>query len=238
MLLGGEMDPLIVINFSVSPDAESDFNQFYHQQFLPQLLKESPEIKSIRRYEEIGVGGTLRWYNKQYLTIYQLNSVEAISKADAIFENAAVADVVKKFRQWKDNSLRNFSRITFKHTWSHARLPVDGVFSSRPFFLWQLEMKPELDHQFQDWYEKDYLPLQIAEIPTWVSSLRYESVGREPLRRLTIFETADESTLSRSLSDLRSVHRNKQNDEWHRRVDPAVTWHDASSFRPIFRWPD
>jgi len=101
-----------------------------------------------------------------------------------------------------------------------------------------LEMKPELDAGFQQWYEQDYLPLQVAEIPTWVGCRRYTSVGTQQSRHLTVFETSDETTLSRSLQDLRAVHRIEQNLEWQKRVEPAVTWQDASTFRPIFRWPD
>lgn len=230
--------PLVLINFSVNPEAESEFNRFYHHEFLPHLLKESPEIKNVRRYEEFGVAGSLRWYNKQFLTVYQLTVPEAIAQADAIFGRPAVSDVVKTFRDWKDKALRNFSRITFQHTWSHQRKPVDGAFSGRPFFLWQLEMKPELDKDFQDWYAQFYLPRQISEVPTWSGANRYESVGKEPTRHLTFFEAPDESTFLRCLSDLRAAHRIEENLAWQKRVESAVTWQDTTSFRPFFRWPD
>ncbi len=230
--------PLIVINFSVNPDAETEFNRFYHREFLPHLHKESPEIKNIRRYEEFGVGASLRWYNKQFLTIYQLNGADALGSVNAIFERPSVVDVIKTFREWKDKALRNFSRINFQHTWSHQRQSADGAFSGRPFFLWQLEMKEELDKDFQNWYEQTYLPLQIAEIPTWASARRYESVGTQPVRRLTFFEANDETTFARCLADLRSNHRVSENLEWQKKVEPAVTWQDASSFRPFYRWPD
>jgi hypothetical protein len=67
---------------------------------------------------------------------------------------------------------------------------------------------------------------------------RYQSVGATPVRHLTFFETAHEPGLMRSLEDLRSNHRIEQNYEWQKRVEPAVSWQDASSFRPIYRLPD
>lgn len=230
--------PLIVINFSVNPDAEVEFNRFYHREFLPHLHKESPEIKNIRRYEEFGFGASSRWYNKQFLTIYQLSAIDALGAVDAIFERAAVNDVVKKFREWKDKALQNFSRINYRQTWTHQRNSADGMLSGRPFFLWQHEMKDDLDKDFQSWYEQKYLPLQIAEIPTWAGAHRYESVGKLPVRRLTFFEANDEKTFARCLSDLRSNHRVSENLEWQKKVEAAVTWQDASSFRPFYRWPD
>jgi hypothetical protein len=229
---------IMLVNFAVAPDQEPQFNQFYHHTFLPHMAKESPEISSIRRFEEFGVGGTLRWYDKQFLTLYHLDSKATAESANAMFERQSVNEVVKEFRVWKDKALHNFSRVTFKQSWTHRRNPTDGELAGHPFFLWQLEMKPELDTEFQKWYQNEYLPLQVAEIPTWVAASRYESVQRDPIRRLTVFEAADEAGLFRCLTDLRSAHRIEQNYEWQKRVAPAVTWQDATSFRPIYRWPD
>jgi hypothetical protein len=99
-------------------------------------------------------------------------------------------------------------------------------------------MQPEHDLEFQRWYENEYLPLQVADIPTWSSVRRYQSQGQAPVRHLTLFEAAHEPALTRSIEDLRSNHRIEQNYEWQKRVEPAVSWHDASSFRAIYRWPD
>src|SRR5215472_17309155 len=195
---------IMLVVFSVPPDQEAEFHHFYHRRFLPKLLEESPAIKNVRRYEEFGLGGSGRWYNKQFLTIYQMSDLPEAKDSDSIFANPAVADVLKEFNEWKERALGNFSRISFEQTWSHPRKPHNGPFCSRPFFLWQLEMKPEFDADFQKWYEDDYLPLQVAEIPTWDGALRYQSVGREQIRRLTFFESSDESTLTRCLTDLRS----------------------------------
>jgi hypothetical protein len=229
--------PLIVVIFSVPPDEEPAFNVFYHHRFLPRLCAETPEIESIRRYEEYLLGGSARWYNKQFVTFYVLTDEAAMGKADEIFARPAVKEVVAEFGKWKQEKLKNFSRVTYKPSWFHRRNHGHEVFSG-PLFMWQLEMKPDKDREFQQWYEREYLPLQIAEIPSWSGARRYESVGHEPLRHLTLFEASDESTMQRCITDLRAPHRNQQNFDWLARVEAAVTWHDASSYRPIFRWPD
>src|ERR1700749_4185616 len=94
--------PLILVNFSVPPDVAPQFTVFYHHEFLPRIMENAPEIFNIRRYEEFGVGASLRWYNKQYLTIYQLVDESAIAKSDEIFQNSKVTSVVAKFREWKE----------------------------------------------------------------------------------------------------------------------------------------
>jgi len=232
-----EANPIMVITLSVAPEKEGEFNEFYHHRFLPRILTSAPEIASIRRYEELNVSGSLKWYNKQYVTIYEFANREGIERSDAIFQRTEMKDLVTEFGNWKTNDLRNFSRISYNPRWEHERIPIDGRFANRPFLIWSHEMKPQYDEQFQDWYENNYLPLQVADMPNWVAVRRYSGVNREPLRHLTLFEAADETTLMKSLKDLRALHRTSQNREWKRRVDAAVDWHDATSFTCIYRRP-
>lgn len=229
--------PIMVVTLSVPPEKVAEFDAFYHHRFLPAILKAAPEIASIRRYEEAFVSGTLRWYNKQFLTVYELESDDALNNVDEMFTRNSILELVREFQQWKNNHLRNFSRICYKNTWSHERSPWDCPFGSRPIFIWAHEMKAELDEQFQHWYENEYLPLQVADIPAWSACRRYTSVNKEQTRRLTIFESADEASLSQCLKDLREGHRVRENYEWHRRVENAVLWQDAASFRIIYRRP-
>ncbi len=230
-------NPIMVVNITVPPEKVAEFDAFYHHRFLSAMLKDSPEILSIRRYEEAAISGTLRWYNKQFLSIYELDSEASIEKADEMFTRPSIADLVGEFKQWKANHLRNFSRITYLNTWSHERSAWDGPFGSRPIFVWAHEMKPELDDEFQEWYENCYLPLQIADIPGWTSCRRYTSVNHEQKRHLTVFEAADDANLTRCLNDLRAGHRVSENHEWQRRVQAAVLWQDAASFQIIYRRP-
>jgi hypothetical protein len=231
-------NPIMVVSLSVKPDDEAAFNDFYHHQFLPHMLREVPQILSLRRYEEHGVGGTLRWYNKVFLTIYELAHDTDLNKVDDFFKLPSLKETMEVFGKFKTNSLHNFSRITYNQTWAHERKSWDGPFGNRPFLLWSLEMKPELDADFQHWYENEYLPLQVADIPAWAGARRYLSVNRDPVRHLTFFEAADESVLfNRCLIDIRAPHRNKANLEWQEKVEQAVTWHDATSFRQIYRRP-
>lgn len=66
----------MVVSLSVPPEKEAEFNAFYQHTFLAAMLRDCPEIRSIRRYEEMGTSGTLRWYDKQFLTIYEMASDE------------------------------------------------------------------------------------------------------------------------------------------------------------------
>lgn len=227
----------MMITLGVAPEKEGEFNEFYHHRFLPGLLACAPEVLRITRFQELNISGSLRWYTKQFLTIYEFENEADIAKSDEIFKRQGISELVTEFQSWKTNDLRNFSRVNYLPRWQHERGSEDSDFGLRPFLLWAHEMKPEFDDSFQDWYENDYLPMQIADIPGWTSCRRYSSVGKEPIRHLTFFESQDEASLMRSFDDLRALHRTTQNREWKRRVEAGVTWHDATSFRCIYRRP-
>ena len=230
-------NPIIVVSLSVPPEKEAEFNAFYQHTFLSVMLRDCPEILSIRRYEELGTSGTLRWHDKKFLTIYELDTDKAIDSTKDLFDRPELTDVMREFEQWKSNHLRAVSRVTYKNTWSHPRVAPEGPFAARPFLLFSAEMKPELETEFMDWYENSYLPVQVADIPLWSACRRYVSVEQEPRRHLTFFESTDEYTLGRCMQDLRAPHRIHANYEWHRRFEKSSTWHDATNFRCIYRRP-
>lgn len=227
----------MVITLGVAPEKEGEFNEFYHHRFLPGLLACAPEVGRITRYVELNVSGSLRWTTKQFLTIYEFEDEAGIAKSNDIFAREGIKELVTEFQAWKTNDLRNFSRVNYLPRWQHERNCEESGFGLRPFLLWSHEMKPESDDNFQDWYENDYLPVQLADIPAWSACRRYTSSGKEPTRHLTFFESQDENSLMRSFDDLRALHRTKQNREWKRRVEAGATWHDATSFRCIYRRP-
>lgn len=225
---------LVLVSFGISPQVEVEFNRFYHRSFLPALLKQSPEIDRIIRYEEFTPGGSLRWYNKPFLTFYQLAPAVEVEQVEQIFSREAVGDLVKEFGQWKTNHLVDFSRVTYSPRWLHKRSRSYLNSFTGPLFVWQHEANADKEDEFEQWYENDYLPLQIAEIPTWSGARRFYCKDRTPVRYLTVFETDNEVTLTRSMTDLRSPQRLSENMLWQKRAEEAIAWQDAATFRPIF----
>lgn len=229
--------PIMVVTLCVPPEKEVEFSDFYQHSFLTSMLRDCPEILAIRRYEELGTSGTVRWYDKQFLTIYELASDEALENADELFKRSSLADVMREFQQWKANHLTSFSRSSFKPVWEHERTERDGRFGSRPFLLFSAEFNSESEDEFNEWYQDSYLPMQIADVPLWSCCHRYKSVGKDPARYLTFFEAADENNLNRCMKDLRAPHRITANYDWHRRFQAAASWHDTRNFQCIYRRP-
>ena len=227
----------MIVSLKIDPDREADFNEFYHHDYIPTLLRVVPEIESVWRFEEFGVTGSLRWFDKQFLTLYELRAgvtAEAIEEALGRPGREAQKD---EWARWKDESLRDLERHCFREIYRHPRVPFGGPFTSRPFFRVTVETAPDRAEAFNDWYHGTYLPKIFADVPAWSAGRRYESIGRSPARVHTVYEAADAAGLEAAFAGMRAPHRYGSNAEWDRWVGDAITWQDATSFRPILRFP-
>jgi hypothetical protein len=72
---------VIVVSFRLDVEKEAPFSEFYHHRYLPNLMRDVPEIKSARRYQEHHVTGSLRYYAKQFLTLLDCGSPGAEQNA-------------------------------------------------------------------------------------------------------------------------------------------------------------
>ena len=109
-----------------------------------------------------------------------------------------------------------------------------------------VELDAERAHQFHDWYEEDYLPKNVADVPSWVACRRYSSEGREPARHLAIYEAFDLPGLDESLDMMRAPFRMAENMSWKRWTrasdrpsrgkTPPPTSRSSASLRAASQW--
>lgn len=234
---------IIIVSLSITSEKEAEFNEFYHHRYIPNLMSIIPEIKSVRRYQEHNVDGTLRYYNKQFLTIYECSSgIDAQLILEAIKQRPGREKEKIEWDKFKINGFQHLdSACIYIQRYQHPRGMGMDHFGSRPFFMVSVEVIPEQMVIFDDWYEQLYLPRNLADVPTWTGCCRYSSQGRTPSRQLTLYEAQDLSTLQQSLELMRAPHRLKENaswKQWDTGSIPAIAWEDATSFKPIFRFPD
>jgi hypothetical protein len=227
---------LYVVSLSVDPDREADFNRYYHGEHIPAVIADVDGIRSVRRYEQFGVDGSLRWYQRQFLTIYELDGERDL---DRLGDEGLLPSTHPAMVSWQGwaNHLHDAERRTFRAVYEHPRTPWDGPFGSRPFFLVTADIGADDEPEFARWYHEEYLPRNVAEVPTWAAVRRYASAGSAPRRTFVVYEAGDEAGLQRSLASMRGAARLEENLSWHR-WEPAISYEDAAMFRPIYRWPD
>ncbi|MBX9942729.1 MAG: hypothetical protein K2Y40_01505 [Reyranella sp.] len=227
--------PIVVASLQIDAEKEAAFSAFYHHRHLPALMRQVPEIVSARRYQEHHVEGSLKYYRKQFLTILECATPAAAELVRAAVDQASAAapDEAAALRDGPP-------ACVYVERWAHPRAPADGAFGSRPFFMVSVEVEARRAQAFNDWYEQVYLPRNVADVPLWAACRRYGSVGRTPARHLTIYESHDLSGLDHSLEMMRAPYRLEENmswKQWDTGSEPAITWEDAATFRPIFRNP-
>ena len=236
------MLPVILVSIGIPSRFEDEFNDFYHHEYIPDLLQAIPEIKNARRYQEFNTEGSLRYYKKVYWSIYELASSEVIDYVDvALKKRREQSALVKKFHSFQAQMTHCDAATMYTCRYQHPRKPLDGPFGSRPFFSVSVEVRPDRLDAFNDWYERVYLSRNLADVPTWIGCRRYSSIQREKPRQMTIYEAQDKNSLIDSLELMRAKFRLKDNESWQNwdsGNDPAITWEDATSFMPFFRYPD
>lgn len=228
---------MMMVSLRVKPQQEAAFTDYYHHRYLPQLLDLVPEITAIRRYEESGVEGSLAWFRKRHLTIYEMATDDPAAALAAGLSRAAGEALQADWDRLRERAVPEVEQVAYRQTWRHDREPGDGPFGGRPFFMVSVETDPAEEESFRDWYETDYLPKTMADIPTFVACRRYTSLGRKPERSHTIYEAADEAGLARSFQLLRAPWRFGSNEAWAGKVGQQITWQDTACWRPIFRRP-
>lgn len=234
---------LIVVCLAVAPEDEAEFTAFYHHRYIPKLMSLFPEIASARRYVEHNVDGTLRYYAKQQMTLYQLREDADATDVLAEFSTRSGREAERsEWAHWAKHRLHNLQpACVYRERYTHPRTPPNGGVFVGPFFMVSVETRPELKDRFEHWYERTYLPCNVADVPLWSGCRRYESVGRAPRRQLTIYEAADTTSLAGALEQMRAPHRMAENaswKDWDTGTDPAILDEDATSFRQILRYPD
>lgn len=228
---------ILMQTLRVVPQEEAAFTEFYHHRYLPRVLDLVPEIKTVRRYEEWGVEGSLAWFRKRFLTLFEIEAADPAAAFTAGLARPGGEAEQAEWSGWRDRALRDVELTVYRQSWCHARLPWDGPFGGRPFFMVSVEVAPAEEEAFRAWYEEEYLPKTMADIPTFLACRRYASLEREPRRAHTLYEAADEAGLARSFQLLRAPWRYGSNDDWAGRVGAQITWQDAAAWRPIFRRP-
>jgi hypothetical protein len=228
-------DALYVVSLSVDPDREAEFNRYYHGEHIPAVLADCGDLRTVRRYEQFGVDGSLRWYERQFLTIYELDSGRDLARLSDEGVLPSTHPAMTSWQEWRPH-LHDVQRRAFRLVYEHPRVAWDGAFGSRPFFLVTADIAADDEPEFARWYHEEYLPRNVAEVPTWAAVRRYESAGGGPRRTFVVYEAWDEAGLARSLASMRGAARLEENLAWHR-WEPAISYEDAAMFRPIYRWP-
>ena len=144
--------PLVVVSFRLDVEQEAPFSEFYNHRYLPGLMHDVSAIRSAWRYQEHHVAGSLKYYRKQFLTIFECGSRLEAEQALLAIETRPAPELQK----WRALAMHDVEPpCLYLERWAHPRKPMDGNFGSRPIFLVSVELSVGQEQRFNDWYEQD-----------------------------------------------------------------------------------
>jgi hypothetical protein len=162
---------LLVVWTDIAPEYEAEFNQWYDQEHIPQLLG-VPGFQRGRRYQ--AVDG-----RPKYIAVYQLadEKVVASDAFRAVRENptARTKKITPQFRHTQ--------RGIFRQIFAHGAAPqhdAEYVLTVR------LNTPAEHEKEFNAWYNEDHLPALVS-VPGVYCARRYLAVEGTP-RYLALYE--------------------------------------------------
>ena len=220
---------IVIEQLKIAPKDKASFTKFYHHNYMPEVLK-LPGVLQVNRYEEFGTEGSLAWFDQSFLTVYKLSP--ELSTLEG-FEEAMKQLPEELQKEMNDFKFSYFFRDGYSRIFNHTDSLAED-FANGPFFTVTVETEGEKSGEFHIWYEEEYLPKTMADIPTWVDCKRYKSTSRAPIHYHTIYRAANIADLERGFALLRSPHRFDSNADWDSWVGKAISKQNATSFQQIY----
>lgn len=224
--------PILLVNLTVDEDREAEFNDFYHHVYIPTFLRVIPEFKTARRYVSTEAASP-----RQFLTLYEFASAEVVDGGMAAMDRPGREAERAKFHEWEATHVHGLTSVVYRETYRHARVPADGAWGRRPIYLVTYQVRSEQEPAFGAWYESEYIPRLMADVPGYVGCRRYLSQNAQPTTHLTVYEIAALPEVDQAIADMRSPWRTGENTAWHHWEEAAVPSIEAGVFRPIFQRP-
>jgi hypothetical protein len=168
---------LLMVYVDIDPEHDADFNAWYDEEHLSDLLK-LPGFLSAARYEALKGG-------PRYLACYELESAEAVQ-----------SEAYKQYRshptEWTQRiSLatkgRNFSRIVGTQIYPNENDPHDLGRSMAPALQVGRMLVPQaIEAKYNEYYDTVRTPANL-EVPGCLAVRRYHAVEGEP-KYMTVYE--------------------------------------------------
>ena len=165
---------LLVVWTDIEAEHETDFNEWYDKEHIPQLLS-IPGFHSGQRYQ--AAEG-----KPKYLAIYRLAD-EHVLKSDAF---RAVREQPTAWTSKITPHLRNTQRGVFRQIFTHGTPPVQAA-----EFVLTVRLNTPANHEndFNVWYNEDHIPALVG-VPGVYCARRYAAVEGDP-KYFAIYEMRD-----------------------------------------------
>jgi hypothetical protein len=97
---------------------------------------------------------------------------------------------------------------------------------TRAIYQVRLILRPELEDEFNAWYEGNYMPKLMRETPHFTAARRYLANFNGERLYVTEYETTSEA-MEQAIAEMRAPSRTDDNAEFYRWKDRAIVLHES-----------
>ena len=166
---------LVVETAPSSPDRDAEFNDFYNDTHLAEILR-VPEFKAARRFRRIGEG------EYPYLAIYEVEADDLSKVLPAMTEYGQRHGVTES------DAVDNMHAVLYEQIYE-----FEGKQAASPEMVRGVSMvltapaSPELDADYNEFYNDIHLA-EVVRVPGWKSARRYRRIDGAHPPYLAIYE--------------------------------------------------
>jgi hypothetical protein len=169
---------LLAVWMDIPQPVEEEFNRWYNEEHIPERVG-IPGFLNGRRY--LSLSGT-----PKYLALYATVDAQVLQSETYLNVLANPTPWTQKISPQFQNSLRNEYELLL----SLGTPPAEAA----PYVLTvRLDIDPEHDAEFNDWYNTDHLPA-LERVPGVYAAHRYRATAGNP-RYLAVYELANQDLL-------------------------------------------
>jgi hypothetical protein len=190
---------LVVTRLDIPAKHEEELNDFFREELFASLLS-SPEVLGTRCFRLVKGEGP------RHMVICEVGGLDAV-------ESGAFKGATAKAK--RGDEVRSFAvqPWTMYEEIIGLRQAKCEQWNSKYLLFVQMDVPPELEAEFNDWYDKEHLPL-LMMVPGWLASRRFRRVRGNGPKYMTMYELESPSALNRR------EHKRTHETRWYRRLRP------------------
>jgi len=204
---------LLMVWTDIDPEFEAEFNRWYDEEHITQLLS-VPGFLSAGRYVAVKGG-------PKYLAMYELEDHNVL-RSTAYLDTVKYQPSPQRAKTGTSRIGRNFLRNAYRQIFPVHTNPIEQTVEMAPFLqMGRIDIPAAIEEEFNAWYNTAYIPGYLA-VPGCLGARRFVAVEGQP-KYLTVYEFEHAA-----VSESEAWGRARLSNPWTRRVQPNLRHDDGS----------
>lgn len=191
---------IMLVDLAVEPTRQREFDDFYHDFYIPEFLKAVPEVSTARRFVQTNAGQSPNEL-VHYLTIYELVSDQAPEAIDAAIARCAHREASEQFKHWKQSGLTYFDRAYYAEAYSSEHECATSVLWRSEYvraIFWSMPQESSGDTAKQ---VAATIATELTTVPAVQAARTYEKPGDNRCSSfMSVLAISDSTAAQESLS--------------------------------------